>query len=143
LHSQSLDGSERGLDFRSCCIALHLGARDDIHGGFVMVQPEYNLYGRQTTTHPGAHLLIINGPIRHELDVNCKHNVFGQGWRANATMGRALRLILINIAGNKPGVTDMATHGHPGKYSYCMGEDEEGSPWSKRIVGASFDPVSR
>lgn len=94
-----------------------------------MVHPDYNLYGRQTTTHPGAHLLIIHGPIRKELDVNCRHNVFGHGWRANATMGRALRLIMINIGGNKPGVTDMATHGHPGKYSYCMGEDEEGSPW--------------
>ena len=95
-----------------------------------IVRPEYNLYGRQTTTHPGAHLVIINGPIRHELDVNCKHNVFGHGWRANATIGRALRLVLINVAGNKPGVTDMATHGHPGKYSFCMGEDEEGSPWT-------------
>ena len=94
-----------------------------------MVDPEYSLYGRQTTTHPGAHLLIVHGPIRKELDANCKDNVFGQGWRANATMGRALRLILINLGGNKPGVTDMATHGHPGKYSYCMGEDEEGSPW--------------
>jgi hypothetical protein len=106
----------------------------------IMVQPEYNLYGRQTTTHPGAHLLIINGPLRHELDVNCKHNVFGQGWRANATMGRALRLILINVAGNKPGVTDMATHGHPGKYSYCMGEDEEGSPWSPFHVERGLAP---
>jgi hypothetical protein len=95
-----------------------------------MVQPEYNLYGRQTTTHPGAHLLIVHGPLRKELDVNCRQNVFGHGWRANATMGRALRLIMINVGGNKPGVTDMATHGHPGKYSYCMGEDEEGSPWS-------------
>lgn len=92
--------------------------------------PDYNLYGRQTTTHPGAHLIIVNGPIRHELDINCKGNVFGQGWRANATIGRALRLLLINVAGNAPGVTDMATHGHPGKYTYCMGEDEEGSPWA-------------
>ncbi|MBI3918563.1 MAG: hypothetical protein HY322_16345 [Betaproteobacteria bacterium] len=95
-----------------------------------MVQPDYNLYGRQTTTHPGAHLLIVHGPIRKELDVNCRQNVLGHGWRANATMGRALRLITINVGGNKPGVTDMATHGHPGKFSYCMGEDEEGSPWS-------------
>ena len=94
-----------------------------------MAHPDYNLYGRQTTTHPGAHLLILHGPVRRELDVNCRHNVFGHGWRANATMGRALRLIMINIGGNRPGVTDMATHGHPGKYSYCMGEDEEGSPW--------------
>jgi hypothetical protein len=95
-----------------------------------MVQPAYNLYGRQTTTHPGAHLLIVNGPIRKELDVNCRQNVFGHGWRANATMGRALRLIMINIGGNQPGVTDMATHGHPGRYSYCIGEDEENSPWA-------------
>jgi hypothetical protein len=95
-----------------------------------MVEPQYNLYGRQTTTHPGAHLLVIHGPIRNELKVNCRHGVFGHGWRANATMGRALRLIMINVGGNKPGVTDMATHGHPGKYSYCMGEDEENSPWS-------------
>lgn len=94
-----------------------------------MVEPGYNLYGRQTTTHPGAHLLIVHGPIRRELNVNCRQNVFGHGWRANATMGRALRLIMINIGGNQPGVTDMATHGHPGKYSYCMGEDEENSPW--------------
>jgi len=105
-----------------------------------MVQPEYNLYGRQTTTHPGAHLLIINGPVRKELDVNCRHNVFGHGWRANATMGRALRLLMINIGGNKPGVTDMATHGHPGKYSYCMGEDEEHSPWSPFHVERGLAP---
>jgi hypothetical protein len=94
-----------------------------------MVEPKYNLYGRQTTTHPGAHLLIVHGPIRKELDVNCRQNVFGHGWRANATMGRALRLIMINVGGNQPGITDMATHGHPGKFSYCMGEDEENSPW--------------
>ena len=107
-----------------------------------IAQPEYNLYGRQTTTHPGAHLLIVNGPIRKELDVNCRDNVFGQGWRANATMGRALRLILINVGGNQPGVTDMATHGHPGKYSYCMGEDEEGSPWAPFHVERGLSPES-
>jgi hypothetical protein len=94
-----------------------------------MVHPDYNLYGRQTTTHPGAHLMILHGPVRKELDVNCRAGVLGHGWRANATLGRALRLILINIGGNKPGVTDMATHGHPGKFSYTMGEDEEHTPW--------------
>ena len=92
--------------------------------------PRYNIYGRQTTTHPGAHLVIINGPIRNELGVNCRQNVFGQGWRANATIGRAVRLVCGNIGGGLPGITDMATHGHPGKYSYCIGEDEENSPWS-------------
>ena len=104
-----------------------------------MAVPEYNLYGRQTTTHPGAHLLILNGPVRNELQVNCKGNLFGEGCRANATMGRALRLLAINVGGNKPGVTDMATHGQPGRYSYCMGEDEEGSPWEPLHVQRGFD----
>jgi hypothetical protein len=94
-----------------------------------MAHPDYNLYGRQTTTHPGAHLMILHGPIRSELEVNCRAGVFGHGWRANATLGRALRLIMINIGGNKPGITDMATHGHAGKFTYTMGEDEENSPW--------------
>jgi hypothetical protein len=102
--------------------------------------PEYNLYGRQTTTHPGAHLMLINGPIRNELQVNCRFNVFGQGWRANATLGRALRLLLINVGGGVPGLTDMATHGHPGKYSYTMGEDEEGSPWAPLHVDRGYEP---
>ena len=105
-----------------------------------MVEPQYNLYGRQTTTHPGAHLLIVHGPLRNALDVNCRQNVFGHGWRANATLGRALRLITINIGGNRPGVTDMATHGHPGKYSYCIGEDEEGSPWAPFHVDRGHAP---
>jgi hypothetical protein len=107
-----------------------------------IVEPQYNLYGRQTTTHPGAHLVIIHGPVRHELDVNCRQNVFGQGWRANATIGRALRLLLINVGGGVPGVTDMATHGHPGKYSYCIGEDEEGSPWPALHVDRGFDAAT-
>ena len=103
-----------------------------------MVNPDYNLYGRQTTTHPGAHLMIVHGPIRKELDVNCRQNLFGHGWRANATLGRAIRLIMINVGGNKPGVTDMATHGHPGKFTYTMGEDEENSPWTPFHVDRGF-----
>jgi hypothetical protein len=95
-----------------------------------MVEPAYNLYGRQTTTHPGAHLMLVNGPVRNELDINCRQNAFGHGWRANATLGRAIRLILINVGVNKPGFTYMATHGHSGKFSYTIGEDEENSPWA-------------
>jgi hypothetical protein len=105
-----------------------------------MVDPDYNLYGRQTTTHPGAHLMIVHGPIRKELDVNCRQNLFGHGWRANATLGRAIRLVMINVGGNQPGVTDMATHGHAGKFSYTMGEDEEGSPWTPFHVDRGFAP---
>ena len=105
-----------------------------------IAEPVYNLYGRQTTTHPGGHLVIINGPIRRELDVNCRQNVFGHGWRANATIGRAVRLICTNIGGGVPGVTDMATHGHPGRYSYCIGEDEENSPWDSLHAERGLEP---
>lgn len=105
-----------------------------------MVEPQYNLYGRQTTTHPGAHLMIVHGPIRKELEINSRQNLFGHGWRANATLGRAIRLIMINVGGNKPGVTDMATHGHPGKFTYTMAEDEEGSPWTPFHVDRGFAP---
>ena len=96
-----------------------------------MTEPAYNLYGRQTTTHPGAHLMIVHGPVRNELEVNCRQNVFGQGWRANATLGRAVRLLMMNAGGGIPGVTDMATHGHPGKYAYTIGEDEGGKPLAR------------
>src|SRR5512145_2362779 len=61
------------------------------------LEEKYNLYGRQTTTNPAAHLVLINGPIRKELDVNCAGQCFGPGWRANATIGRAVRLIFRNI----------------------------------------------
>lgn len=105
-----------------------------------MVHPDYNLYGRQTTTHPGAHLMIVHGPVRKELDVNCRQNLFGHGWRANATLGRAIRLVMINVGGNEPGVTDMATHGHSGKFTYTMGEDEEGSPWTPFHVDRGLAP---
>ncbi|MEE8305296.1 MAG: hypothetical protein V3S24_22980 [Candidatus Tectomicrobia bacterium] len=105
-----------------------------------MMVPHYNLYGRQTTTHPGAHLMLINGPIARELDVNARFNVFGQGWRANATLGRALRLLLINVGGGIPGVTDMATHGHPGKYGYTIAEHEDASPWAPFHVDRGHAP---
>lgn len=105
-----------------------------------MTEPAYNLYGRQTTTHPGAHLMIVHGPARNELEVNCRQNVFGQGWRANATLGRAVRLLMMNAGGGIPGVTDMATHGHPGKYAYTIGEDEEGSPWPAFHADRGFKP---
>ena len=94
-----------------------------------VAEERLNLYGRQTTTHPGAPLIIVNGPMARELEVNAGFNVFGQGWRANATIGRALRLCLMNIGGGTPGKTDRATHGHPGKYSYCIAENEAANPW--------------
>jgi hypothetical protein len=91
---------------------------------------DYNLHGTLATTHPCAPMVMINGPIRKQLDVNCGSNCFGQGWRANATIGRALELILLNVGGAKPGIMDRATQGSPAKYSFCFGENEEESPWA-------------
>jgi len=91
--------------------------------------PAFNLHGVSTSTHFSAPLIVINGPIRARLAVNCGAGVFGPGYRANATIGRALRLVMINVGGAKPGETSMSTFGHPGRYTYCIGEYEEASPW--------------
>ena len=76
--------------------------------------PQYGLAHRQTTTHAGAPLIIVNGPIVERLKINCGRGLFGPGWRANATIGRALRLVLVNIGGAGPGV-DASQTGHPGQ----------------------------
>ncbi len=101
---------------------------------------EFNLSAIQTTTHLAAPLIIVNGPLAKELAINSGTNVFGQGWIANSTIGRALRLILINIGGGYPGLTDKATFGHPGKYSYCIAENEPENPWEPLHVERGFDP---
>jgi len=84
--------------------------------------------GWQSTTGP-APLLIVNGPARQRLGFNSKGNVFGPGFRANATVGRAIRLILMNVFGLVPHVLDQSTQGTPGKYTLCIAENEEESPW--------------
>ena len=91
--------------------------------------PAFNLAGIQATTHPVAPLLFVNGPIRARIGLNCGSNVFGQGVRANATIGRAIRLVMMNVGQGIPGRTDMATFGSPCKFTFCAGENEEASPW--------------
>lgn len=105
-----------------------------------VLQPEYNLHGTLATTHPCAPMVMVNGPIRGQLGINCSSNCFGQGNRANATIGRALELILLNVGGGKPGVMDRATQGSPAKYSFCFGENEEESPWTPYHVRRGFAP---
>ncbi|HEY3953047.1 MAG TPA: hypothetical protein VGM53_06710 [Streptosporangiaceae bacterium] len=99
---------------------------------------KYGLVHRQITTHAGAPLIIVNGPIAKRLAVNGSTGVFGPGWRANSTIGRALRLVLQNIGGAIPGVTDMSQHAHPGKYTYCIAEDEDANPWTPLHVERGF-----
>ena len=91
--------------------------------------PVFNLHGQSGTTNAASPLIIVNGPIRQRLGVNCAGGVFGPGYRANATIGRALRLIMINLGGTRAGQISMSTMGHPGRYTYCIGEYEEASPW--------------
>ena len=95
-----------------------------------MAEPPFNLHGSCSSTVGTAHLIIVHGPIARELDLNCSYNLFGPTKRSNATIGRAIRLVLMNACGSVPGVLDMASLGHPGKFSYCIAEDEERSPWS-------------
>ncbi|MEA3154612.1 MAG: hypothetical protein QOK44_2201, partial [Betaproteobacteria bacterium] len=90
-----------------------------------MAEPQFNLTGIQTTTNPVAPFVLINGPVRQDIEVNCGAGALGPGWRANATIGRAIRLILINIGGATPGDVDKSILGMPGKYTLCLGELEE------------------
>jgi len=101
-------------------------------------QPEFNLQAVQTTTHPCSPLIIVNGPIAGRLGINGAGNALGQGHRANAVIGRALRLVLQNVGGARPGHEDRATQGHPGKYSYCVAENEAASPWAPLSVDRGF-----
>ena len=94
-----------------------------------MCEEPFNLYGIQATTHLCAPLVIVNGPVAKELNINSGHNAFGPGWQANATIGRAIRLALVNIGGAIPALGDMSTFGAPSKYSYLAAENEEASPW--------------
>ena len=102
--------------------------------------PGYNLHGTLATTHPCGPTILVSGPIRHDLSINFGTNCFGQGWRANATIGRALALIIRNVGGGIPGATDRATQGSPSKYSFCFGENEEECPWPPYRVRRGFAP---
>jgi len=82
--------------------------------------------------------MIVNGPIARELDINCGDNLFGPGWRANLTIGRALRLVMRNVCGSRPGLLDRGTLGHPGKVSYVIAENEAESPWTSLHVERGF-----
>jgi hypothetical protein len=91
---------------------------------------EFNIHGVLATTMPVGPVVICNGPGTRDIGMNSGMNVLGQGNRANLTIGRALQLVIRNVGGGRPGEVDRATHGNPGKLSFCFAEDELGSPWS-------------
>jgi hypothetical protein len=105
-----------------------------------MLEPRFNLFAVQSTTHPCAPFALVNGPVAAELGVNARYGAFGPGVRANATIGRAIRLILLNVGGAAPGVLDRSTQGQPSKYSFCVAENEAESPWEPLHVERGYEP---
>jgi thioredoxin reductase len=103
-----------------------------------MTSQGFDLFGVQATTHPCGMIVFINGPIRNELDINCGSGAMGPGWRANATIGRAIRLCMFNLGGAAPGPVDKSTQGTPAKYTFCFGENEEESPFPPFHVSRGF-----
>jgi peroxiredoxin len=98
----------------------------------------FNAHGVQATTHFAAPLIMINGPVRQELGFWSKQNVFSNVARANSTLGRALQLILLNLGGARPDGIDMSALGNSGKFSFCIAENEEESPWEPLHVEKGF-----
>ncbi len=105
-----------------------------------IADPRWSYHGPGTSTAGAAVLMVVNGPIARELDVNAGDNLFGPGWRANLTIGRAVRLIMRNVCGSRPGTLDRGTLGHPGKLSYVIAENEAESPWPPLHVERGLGP---
>ena len=102
---------------------------------------EFNMHGVLATTMPVGPVIICNGPGTKAIGMNSGINVFGQGNRANLTIGRAVQLTIRNVGGGKPGEVDRATHGNPGKLSFCFAEDEAGSPFGTLAQERGIAPL--
>ncbi|MBI2909592.1 MAG: hypothetical protein HYX92_18270 [Chloroflexi bacterium] len=105
----------------------------------ILARPEFEIFSAQATTNPVAPMMLVNGPLARELQVNGSFNLLGPGWRSNASMGRAVRFVLVNIGGGVPGTTDKSIHGQPAKYTFCIAENEEETPWEPFHVERGFD----
>ena len=103
-----------------------------------LADPKWGYHGPAASTGGAAVLMIVNGPIAERLSFNSGDNLFGPGWRANATTGRAVRLVMRNVIGTLPGLLDRGTVAHPGKYSYVIAENERESPWPPLHVQRGF-----
>ena len=102
-----------------------------------MFDEAFNLHTVLTSTGGAALCVVVSGPIAPEIGMNARHNVLGQGNRANATIGRALRLVAMNVLGSKPGESDASSFGHPGKFTLCFAEDPPPAPWEPLRVGSA------
>ena len=99
-----------------------------------MLDPAFNLIGPSSSLGGAGILVIVNGPVASDLGINSRNNLFGPGNRANSTIGRAVRLILMNTCAAIPGLFDRTILGHPGKFSYCIAENEAGTHWTPHHV---------
>lgn len=106
------------------------------------LHPAFNLHGQAVTTQPTGQLVVVNGPVRHGIGLNAGMGALGPGWRANATIGRALRLLVCLTGGGMPGRMDRSTVGNPGKYTVCIAEHEEISPWEPLHVERGLEPTA-
>ncbi len=107
-----------------------------------MGAPEFELHAVSASTGGAAILIAVNGPIRDEIAIHYKENLFGPGFRANATIGRTVRLVLRNCLAAIPGKLDKSTQGWAGKYAMCFGEDEATSPWEPYHVSLGYSPLA-
>ncbi len=103
-----------------------------------LLDDTFNLRGVQTTDENVTPLVIVNGPMARELDINGSFGALGPGWQANATIGRAIRLVMHNIGGGWPGAVAFAGLGQPGRYTLCLAENEQQSPWPPLHVEAGL-----
>src|SRR5262249_31551455 len=102
--------------------------------------PRWSYHGPGTSTAGAAVLILVNGPVARAIDVNAGDNLFGPGWRANLTIGRAVRLVMRNVCGSRPRTLDRGTLGPPGKLSYVIAENEAESPWLPLHVERGLRP---
>ena len=105
-----------------------------------LIDPSFPLELIQVTTNPMTPLLLFNGPIRDQLDINYGAGCLGPGWRANATIGRAIRLVLLNAGGALPGIYSKSSFASPLRYTFVLGENEEENPWTPFHVDQGFGP---
>jgi hypothetical protein len=107
-----------------------------------LCRPEVNLAGAQATTGPVAPLTIVHGEAVDRLGFNCGHGTFGPGWVANASVGRAVKLVLLNVGGARSGDASMTTLGQPGQYGMCIAENTPESPWESYPASLGLDAAS-
>ena len=104
----------------------------------LMLQAEFNVNGVQGTMHGVAPMMIVNGPYALEIGIHGGSGCLGPGFRANASIGRAIRLILMNIGAGLPGISSMTVFGMPSRFTYCLTENSEYNPWESLSVSKGY-----